>query len=72
MKAAAENLVPTTLELGGKCPAIVLDDAVEMKTVASILGTKMIKNGQMCISVDYVLVPRERMAESSRWPAVRP
>ncbi len=62
-KAAAENLVPTTLELGGKCPAVVLDDAVDMKTVASILGTKMIKNGQMCISVDYVLVPRTRMAE---------
>lgn len=62
-KAAAENLVPTTLELGGKCPAVVLDDAVDMKTVASILGTKMIKNGQMCISVDYVLVPRARMAE---------
>ncbi len=63
MKAAAENLVPTTLELGGKCPAVVLEDAVDMKTVASILGTKMIKNGQMCISVDYVLVPRARMAE---------
>ena len=62
-KAAAENLVPTTLELGGKCPAVVLDDAVEMATVASVLGTKMIKNGQMCISVDYVLVPRTRMAE---------
>ena len=54
---------PTTLELGGKCPAVVLDDAVDMKTVASILGTKMIKNGQMCISVDYVLVPRARMGE---------
>lgn len=62
-RAAAENLVPTTLELGGKCPAVVLDDAVDMSTVASILGTKMIKNGQMCISVDYVLVPRARMAE---------
>lgn len=58
MLAAAKNLVPVTLELGGKCPAIVTDDAVDEATVANILGTKMIKNGQMCISVDYVLVPR--------------
>ena len=63
MKAAAANLTPVTLELGGKCPAILLDDAVEMRAVANILGTKMIKNGQMCISVDYVLVPRARMGE---------
>ncbi|MDQ2753953.1 MAG: aldehyde dehydrogenase family protein [Actinomycetota bacterium] len=60
-KAAAENLVPTTLELGGKCPAIILDDAVDMATVANVVGTKMVKNGQMCISVDYVLVPRQHM-----------
>jgi coniferyl-aldehyde dehydrogenase len=58
MKAAAQNLVPVTLELGGKCPAIVMDDAVDKATIASILGTKLIKNGQMCISVDYALVPR--------------
>ncbi len=58
MLAAAQNLVPVTLELGGKCPAIVTEGAVDEATVANILGTKMIKNGQMCISVDYVLVPR--------------
>ncbi len=63
MKAAAENLTPVTLELGGKCPAVLTDDSVDMKSVANILGTKMIKNGQMCISVDYVLVPRARMQE---------
>jgi coniferyl-aldehyde dehydrogenase len=51
------------LELGGKCPAILTEDAVDMKSVANILGTKMIKNGQMCISVDYVLAPRERVGE---------
>ena len=61
MLAAAKNLVPVTLELGGKCPAIVTDDAVDEATVANILGTKMIKNGQMCISVDYVLVPRAKV-----------
>jgi len=63
MKAAAENLTPVTLELGGKCPAVLTDDSVDMKSVANILGTKMIKNGQMCISVDYTLVPRARMQE---------
>jgi coniferyl-aldehyde dehydrogenase len=62
-KAAAENLVPVTLELGGKCPAIVAPDAVDRDTVANIVGVKMIKNGQMCTSVDYCLVPREQMAE---------
>jgi coniferyl-aldehyde dehydrogenase len=63
MKAAAENLTPVTLELGGKCPAIITDDAVDLESVSNILGTKMIKNGQMCISVDYVLAPRERVGE---------
>jgi len=62
-KAAAANLVPVTLELGGKCPALVNPDAVNRKTVANIIGTKMIKNGQMCISVDYCLVPRDQMDE---------
>jgi coniferyl-aldehyde dehydrogenase len=63
MRAAAENLTPVTLELGGKCPAIVTEDAVDLKSVANILGTKMIKNGQMCISVDYVLAPRSHLGE---------
>ncbi|WP_411576677.1 aldehyde dehydrogenase family protein [Streptomyces mutabilis] len=61
-RAAAENLVPTTLELGGKCPAIVNVDSVTADTVAQIVGAKLVKNGQMCISVDYCLVPREGMA----------
>ena len=63
MKAAAENLTPVTLELGGKCPVILLDDAVDMNAAKGIIGTKMIKNGQMCISVDYLLVPRTRLRE---------
>ncbi len=63
MLAAAQNLVPVTLELGGKCPAIVLDDALDAETVSNLLGTKMIKNGQMCISVDYVLVPKAKLRE---------
>lgn len=63
MRAAAENLTPVTLELGGKCPAILTDRSVDETSVGNILGTKMIKNGQMCISVDYVLVPRAEVSE---------
>ncbi|GAC1530305.1 MAG: coniferyl aldehyde dehydrogenase [Acidimicrobiales bacterium] len=58
MRAAAENLVPVTLELGGKCPAIVTSDGLDEEAVRNIIGVKLLKNGQMCISVDYVLVPR--------------
>ena len=57
-RAAADNLVPVTLELGGKCPAILTSDSVDARSVREVVGTKLIKNGQMCISVDYVLVPR--------------
>src|SRR3954469_3259376 len=60
-KAAAEQLVPVTLELGGKCPAILAGDSIDAESVKQVLGTKALKNGQMCISVDYCLVPRERM-----------
>ncbi len=60
-KAAAENLVPVTLELGGKCPVILAADSVDAESVRSIVGTKLIKNGQMCISVDYALVPRAQL-----------
>jgi len=59
--AAAENLVPVTLELGGKCPAILAADSIDAESVRGVVGTKLIKNGQMCISVDYALVPRDQM-----------
>ena len=60
-RAAADNLVPVTLELGGKCPAILAADSVDPESVRSVIGTKLIKNGQMCISVDYALVPRAQV-----------
>ena len=60
-RAAADNLVPVTLELGGKCPAILTADSVDAASVRSVIGTKLIKNGQMCISVDYALVPRDQL-----------
>jgi len=62
MRAAAEHLVPVTLELGGKCPALLTPSGVTEEAVASVLGTKLVKNGQMCISVDHVLVPRDQQA----------
>jgi coniferyl-aldehyde dehydrogenase len=58
MEAAARNLTPVTLELGGKCPAVLTPGAVTPQNVRSIIGTKTVKNGQMCISVDYCVVPR--------------
>ncbi len=58
MQAAARNLTPVTLELGGKCPALLTPGSVTATNVESVIGTKTVKNGQMCISVDYCLVPR--------------
>jgi coniferyl-aldehyde dehydrogenase len=63
MKAAAENLVPVTLELGGKCPVVMTEDAINPDGVASLLGGKLIKNGQMCVTVDYALVPQNSIDE---------
>lgn len=56
MKAAAENLTPVVLELGGKSPCIV-DKNVDLKLVAKrIIWGKCINAGQTCIAPDYVLV----------------
>ncbi|MGD0524773.1 MAG: coniferyl aldehyde dehydrogenase [Polyangiaceae bacterium] len=57
MRAAAENLVPLTLELGGKSPTIVGKD-FNVKTAAErIIAGKLFNAGQTCIAPDYVLVP---------------
>ncbi|QFU09630.1 Coniferyl aldehyde dehydrogenase [Rhodobacteraceae bacterium THAF1] len=58
MQAAAANLTPVTLELGGKSPAIVLDGADLDRTAASIAFGKLANGGQTCIAPDYCLVPR--------------
>ena len=58
MAAAARNLTPVTLELGGKCPVVMTPGSVTAANVDAVIGTKVIKNGQMCVSVDYALVPR--------------
>ena len=63
MRAAAENLVPVTLELGGKSPAIVGEDADLDRATASIMFGKLLNSGQTCIAPDYVLLP-ETMREA--------
>ncbi|PYG74101.1 MULTISPECIES: coniferyl aldehyde dehydrogenase [unclassified Pseudomonas] len=65
MLAAAQNLTPVTLELGGKSPAIVSDD-VPLDTAAErIAFGKTLNAGQTCVAPDYVLVPRDRLAAFS-------
>jgi len=59
MKAASENLVPVTLELGGKSPVIVDSDSCDHETIKSIAGIKAVKRGQMCVTGDYCFVPRK-------------
>ncbi len=59
--AAAGNLVPVTLELGGKNPAIFAPDAVTAEHVNLALGVKLVNGGQMCVSVDHCLVPRAQL-----------
>jgi coniferyl-aldehyde dehydrogenase len=68
-KAAAEQLVPVTLELGGKCPAILTADSVDAESVKQVLGTKALKSGQMCVTVDYCLVPRQQLEDFAQLAA---
>jgi coniferyl-aldehyde dehydrogenase len=55
-KAAAENLTPVTLELGGKSPAIVSDKGQLDRAVDSVLFGKCLNGGQICVSPDYLLI----------------
>lgn len=61
MRAAAENLTPVTLELGGKSPAIIADDFSIEAAARSISFGKFVNAGQTCIAPDYALVPRQHM-----------
>jgi coniferyl-aldehyde dehydrogenase len=59
MSAAAQNLTPVTLELGGKSP-VVIDQGVDLQVVAQRLMTgKLFNSGQICICPDYAFVPEE-------------
>jgi coniferyl-aldehyde dehydrogenase len=59
--AAAENLTPVTLELGGKSPAIFDTDADFDLTAPRLVVGKLLNAGQTCIAPDYALVPAERV-----------
>jgi coniferyl-aldehyde dehydrogenase len=63
MRAAAGNLTPVTLELGGKSPAIVGPDADLRDAALRIAHGKGLNAGQICVAPDYALVPRGKAAE---------
>ena len=63
MRAAAENLTPVTLELGGKSPVIIGDDYPLERAAKRIAWGKLLNCGQICIAPDYVLVPEGKQRE---------
>lgn len=63
MRAAADNLVPVTLELGGKSPVIVSQTAPIGDAAARIMTIKTLNAGQICLAPDYVLVPEGSVDE---------
>lgn len=63
MKAAAENLTPVTLELGGKSPCIISEGVDMDEAIQPIVFGKGFNAGQTCISPDYILCPEERIDE---------
>ncbi|HEY6923807.1 MAG TPA: coniferyl aldehyde dehydrogenase, partial [Steroidobacteraceae bacterium] len=71
MAAAAEHLVPVTLELGGKCPVILGRSANLRRAVDRIMLGKLANAGQICLAPDYVCVPRESVDafvdEARKW-----
>lgn len=60
MKAAAEHLSSITLELGGKSPAIISEDADLKDAAVKITATKFLNCGQTCVAPDYVLIPSSK------------
>jgi coniferyl-aldehyde dehydrogenase len=60
LHAAADNLVPVTLELGGKSPVIVGRSADIARAAERVAIGKMMNAGQICLAPDYVLVPDEK------------
>jgi len=63
MKAAAENLTPVTLELGGKSPALVHESYSVAVAADRICSAKFWNAGQTCVAPDYVLVPAGKVNE---------
>jgi coniferyl-aldehyde dehydrogenase len=63
MRAAAENLVPVTLELGGKSPVILGRSADIGTAAARIMNGKTLNAGQICLAPDYVMAPAEKLED---------
>jgi coniferyl-aldehyde dehydrogenase len=63
MRAAADNLVPVTLELGGKSPTFVGRSADKKKAAERIAMGKMMNAGQICLAPDYLLVADDQESE---------
>ena len=61
MRAAAENLTPVTLELGGKSPALVHEDYDLARAAERITFGKLLNAGQTCVAPDYALVPERKV-----------
>ncbi|MNZ74098.1 Coniferyl aldehyde dehydrogenase [compost metagenome] len=61
MRSAADNLVPLTLELGGKSPTIVARSADLATAAFRIAAAKANNGGQLCVNPDLVYVPREQL-----------
>ncbi|WP_133407673.1 coniferyl aldehyde dehydrogenase [Parashewanella tropica] len=63
MRAAADNLTPVTLELGGKSPVIIAPDMKIETAVERLIYGKCLNAGQICVAPDYILCPSHRIAE---------
>jgi len=61
MRAAADNLTPVTLELGGKSPVIIADDIPLEHIIDRLCFAKSLNAGQTCVAPDYVLIPRGKL-----------
>ncbi len=64
-QAAAKNLTPVTLELGGKSPAIIDESADLEKAATSIAYGKLLNAGQTCVAPDYVLAPKDQLTQTA-------
>tara|TARA_R110002110_G_scaffold205066_7_gene416907 strand:+ start:30452 stop:31912 length:1461 start_codon:yes stop_codon:yes gene_type:complete len=63
MAAAARNLVPVTLELGGKSPVIISRSADIETTMERVMLGKTLNAGQICLAPDYLMVPEESLPQ---------
>ena len=66
MKAASDNLVPVTLELGGKSPVIVDENADLSDVAKKVMRGKTMNAGQICLAPDYLMLPKGKSEEFAK------